>query len=211
MGDDAGDGAETRDPPRGRRLALPPGGAGFMLLAVRDILARMGWRRSMRVMVGGLVLAGWLTTGWAAEAPVVKADHVLVEKSGHRLSLYRKGELLARFPVVFGFEPTGHKQQEGDGRTPEGRYVLDYKNPRSQYYKSIHISYPNRQDIERARQRGVSPGGAIMIHGQPRGYEWAQAVTQLRNWTWGCIALRNEDMEAVWRAVDPGTPIEIKS
>lgn len=148
-------------------------------------------------------------------APVVlaapdKADRILVEKSQHRMTLYRGQRQLAVYHVVFGFNPVGHKQQEGDGRTPEGRYVLDYKKANSDYYKAIRISYPNARDRARARQRGVDPGGAIMIHGQPNGYAWAQAATQLRNWTWGCIALRNEDMEDVWQRVDVGTVIEIR-
>ncbi len=138
------------------------------------------------------------------------ADKVLVDKSNARLYLLRSGQIYRSFPVVFGGQPKGHKQQQGDERTPEGHYTLDYKNPHSSYYKSIHISYPNSADRQRARAKGVNPGGEIMIHGQKNGFGWLAAVTQKYNWTNGCIALSNADMDAVWQAVKVGTPIEIR-
>ena len=138
-----------------------------------------------------------------------KADLVRVDKGESRLFLIGKGETFASFPVVFGKNPQGHKQQQVDERTPEGRYVLDYKTAASSYYRSIHVSYPDARDQESARKRGVDPGGDIMVHGQPNGWEWLTPVLQLFNWTDGCIALRNKDMDAVWDAVDPGTPVEI--
>lgn len=139
-----------------------------------------------------------------------KADKVLVLKSENRLYLIKNRVPFATFRVVFGGNPVGHKQAQGDQRTPEGHYILDYKNPNSQFYKSIHISYPNQQDRERARQLGVDPGGDIMIHGQPNGWGWAAVVTQRFSWTEGCIALSDKDMDQVWQAVDAGTPIEIR-
>jgi len=139
-----------------------------------------------------------------------KADLVIVVKNEYRLYLIRDEKLFASFPVVFGSNPKGHKQQQGDERTPEGEYVLDYKNANSSYYKSIHISYPNDQDRENARKRGVSPGGDIMIHSQPNRWGKFSLITQLFNWTNGCIALSNSDMDAVWNAVDPGTPLQIR-
>lgn len=138
------------------------------------------------------------------------ADFVLVIKSESRLYLIREGKELASFKVAFGSNPRGHKQQQGDERTPEGRYTLDYKNANSAYYKSIHISYPNAKDRENARKRGVDPGGDIMIHGQRNGYEGFQTIAQLFNWTNGCIAVKNHEMDIVWRAVKIGTPIEIR-
>ncbi|MDF3032057.1 MAG: hypothetical protein K0R03_2615 [Moraxellaceae bacterium] len=138
------------------------------------------------------------------------ADRVLVDKSERRLYLYRKQTLLAAFPVAFGANPRGHKQQEGDERTPEGRYVLDYRKADSAYYKSIHISYPAARDIAAAKKRGVPPGGFVMIHGQRNGFGWAAFLTQRFDWTNGCIALRNADMEVVWQSVQAGTPIEIR-
>ncbi|MFW5936693.1 MAG: L,D-transpeptidase family protein, partial [Desulfosalsimonas sp.] len=113
--------------------------------------------------------------------------------------------------VALGGNPRGHKQQEGDGRTPEGLYVLDYKNPNSEFYKSIHISYPNADDRKTARELGVSPGGAIMIHGQKNGADrLSTEIIQLFNWTDGCIAVTNSAMDEIWQAVDINTPIRIK-
>jgi len=139
-----------------------------------------------------------------------KADAVLVDKSDAKLYLMKQDSKYASFQVTFGGESKGHKQQQGDERTPEGHYTLDYKNPNSSFYRSIHISYPNAQDRENARKLGVDPGGDIMIHGQANGWEWASIIAQLFNWTNGCIALKNLDMDRVWEAVDPGTPIEIR-
>jgi murein L,D-transpeptidase YafK len=139
-----------------------------------------------------------------------KADAVLVVKSERRLYLMKGDQVLETYRITLSGEPKGHKQQQGDERTPEGRYSLDHKNAQSRFYKSIHVSYPNPQDRENARKRGVSPGGDIMIHGLPNGWGWTWPVLQLFPWTDGCIALRNEDMDEVWAAVDVGTPIEIK-
>jgi len=139
-----------------------------------------------------------------------KADAVLVVKSEKRLYLMRDGVQFASFPVTFGGQPTGHKKERGDQRTPEGYYMLDYKNSNSKFYKSIHISYPNTQDRINAVQRGVDPGGDIMIHGQLNGWQWASPIVQLFSWTDGCIALSNRNMDRVWKAIEPGTPIEIR-
>jgi murein L,D-transpeptidase YafK len=138
------------------------------------------------------------------------ADKVVVDKAAHRLSLFQAGKLLASFPIALGFAPVGHKTQQGDGRTPEGQYRLTAKNAASRYYKSIRISYPNQADRAAAQRRGVNPGGDVMIHGQPNGYAWAAAATQQRDWTLGCIALTNADMDQVWSLVAAGTAIEIK-
>ena len=139
-----------------------------------------------------------------------KADAVLVVKSEKRLYLLNNGEKIFSFRVTFGDNPKGHKQKRGDERTPEGRYVLDYKNPNSKFHKSIHISYPNARDRETARLLGVDPGGDIMIHGQTNGWGWASPIVQFFPWTDGCIALTNTSMDSVWEAVAPGTPIEIR-
>ncbi|MBW2093672.1 MAG: L,D-transpeptidase family protein [Deltaproteobacteria bacterium] len=141
---------------------------------------------------------------------IEKADLVVVVKSEHRLYLKKSGKTLKEFHVVFGANPKGHKIMKGDERTPQGRYVLDYKNKHSAFYKSIHISYPNQQDRQRAKKLGVDPGGLIMIHGQKNGLGRFSVITQRFNWTDGCIALTNTDMDEVWNAVDVGIPIEIK-
>ncbi len=139
-----------------------------------------------------------------------KADFVLVEKSKSSLTLFRADKSFAVFHVVFGANPVGHKLREGDERTPEGRYTLDAKKSDSAFHKAIHISYPNERDVANANTQGVEPGGAIMVHGQKNGLGWLSAIAQLFNWTNGCIALRNDDMDQVWESVDVGTPIEIR-
>lgn len=138
-----------------------------------------------------------------------KADAVRVDKSARTLQLIAEGKPFATFDVVFGANPDGHKQQEGDERTPEGRYILDYKKADSGYYKAIHVSYPNAADVANARSRGVDPGGLIMIHGQRNGWGWWSWLTQRFDWTNGCIAVDDASMETIWQAVEPGTPIEI--
>jgi murein L,D-transpeptidase YafK len=145
----------------------------------------------------------------AAES-MQKSDAVLVVKSEKRLYLISKGERYAALPVTFGADPVGHKQQRGDEKTPEGKYMLDYKNENSKFYKSIHISYPDKNDRVIAKKTGLDPGGEIMIHGQTNGLEWASPLIQLFSWTDGCVALSNSNMDKVWAAVDPGTPIEIR-
>ena len=162
----------------------------------------------MLEMTKGTVLAillGVAATSTAAE----KADRVVVKKSVARLYLERDGKTFASFRAAFGARAKGHKQQEGDERTPEGRYVLDSKNASSAYYKAIHISYPNANDTASAKARGVDPGGLIMVHGQKNGFGWLAPLVQRFNWTEGCIAVSDQDMDIIWQAVDVGTPIEI--
>lgn len=142
-----------------------------------------------------------------AQTPAI--DSVFVDKSEARLYLIAAGERVREYPVVFGANPHGHKQREGDERTPEGKYMLDFKNPDSAFYRSIHISYPEAADRERARAAGADPGGLIMIHGQRNGRGWLGWLMQRFNWTDGCIALTNAHMREVWELVDVGTPIEI--
>ena len=139
-----------------------------------------------------------------------KAELVLVEKGARRLSLVRDGQVYLQWRISLGFDPIGHKEREGDGRTPEGRYQLDWRNPNSCCFKSLHVSYPDASDRATATARGDDPGGLIMIHGQVNGQGWLGWLNQYRDHTHGCIALRNGPMEIIWRAVDDGTPIEIR-
>jgi murein L,D-transpeptidase YafK len=140
----------------------------------------------------------------------LKADHVLVKKSERKLFLLRKGIVYETFPVVFGPRPQGPKLTEGDERTPEGNYILDYKKSPSIFYKSIHISYPNAADRERSARAGLHPGGQIMIHGHPEVDPFVGEDARYFNWTNGCIAVDNEDMDILWVAIDAGTPITIE-
>ena len=138
----------------------------------------------------------------------LSADMVIVKKSTYSLTLMKDGKEVKRYWIALGPAPKGHKQQEGDQRTPEGRYTLDYKKTNSGYYKAIHINYPNLDDIKRANELGVRPGGMIMIHGQRNSI--GNRRVQPSNWTNGCIALLNHELDEVWDAIDPGTPIVIE-
>lgn len=163
-----------------------------------------------RALASGILVLLMATVGAAAVTETSSAvDLVKVDKSERQLSLLSRGKVVAIFHVALGRNPTGHKQREGDRRTPEGRYILDFKKRDSSFFRAIHISYPNRTDARNARRLGVRPGGALMIHGQPNGLESLAAVTQRSDWTDGCIALTNEDMQQVWDLVQIPTPIEI--
>lgn len=139
-----------------------------------------------------------------------RADLVVVDKSERSLTLYRRGAALRSYRVALGPSPEGHKEREGDGKTPEGRYVIDWRNAKSSFHRSLHVSYPNARDRREARRRGVDPGGAIMVHGLPNGMAWLGSAHAASDWTLGCIAVTNEEIEEIWRVVADGTPIEIK-
>ncbi|RAZ80332.1 L,D-transpeptidase family protein [Mesorhizobium atlanticum] len=138
-----------------------------------------------------------------------KVDLVRVAKSNRQLQLIGGDKILRSYSIALGGDPVGQKHREGDERTPEGRYMLDWRNPDSVAHKSIHISYPNADDIAAAKALGVDPGGSIMIHGQPNGFGWLGRLLQMVDWTDGCIAVTNSDMDEIWTMVADGTPIEI--
>ena len=139
-----------------------------------------------------------------------KADYVVVKKAERKLYLYRGSEVLKTYRISLGKEPDGHKLRSGDSRTPEGTYTLDWRNPHSKYFRSIHISYPNTTDRYDARERGDAPGGAIMIHGQPNSWlERSRLLFHGDDWTEGCIAVQNHEILEIWEAVEDGTTIEI--
>ena len=142
-------------------------------------------------------------------ASFATADRVVVRKSERTLWLYRNGEALKSYRVSLGLSPSGPKEREGDFRTPEGRYVLTRRNPQSDFFLSIQVSYPGPQDLEAARRNGVRPGGAIMIHGLPNIPRYPRERYLSSDWTDGCIALSNEDMLEVWLLTRNDTPIEI--
>ncbi|PCM44187.1 L,D-transpeptidase family protein [Marinobacter sp. ANT_B65] len=134
---------------------------------------------------------------------------VLVKKGQRRLYLMNGEEVIRSYRISLGDNPEGHKLFEGDQRTPEGDYTLDWRNSGSSFYKSIHISYPSKKDREMAENWGLNPGGSIMIHGLPNGSEdMAFAYTGL-DWTNGCIAVNNQEMDEIWQLVNDGTPIRI--
>ena len=142
-----------------------------------------------------------------ANEPV--ADFVLVDKSDRTLTLYSAGQPIGTITgIQLGDAPEGHKQFEGDERTPEGRYTIHTRNPRSAYYLSLRIDYPNAADRAFAASQGLSPGGDIFIHGQPNGIPVDDRMEG--DWTDGCIAVSNAEIAILWDAIVDGTPIEIK-
>jgi murein L,D-transpeptidase YafK len=163
-------------------------------------------RRAALALTGGALLAGC-----AAQPPApavisrARADHVVVGKSSRSMYLMRNGTAFRKYRVALGFAPDGHKTRDSDGRTPEGQYWIDRRNPRSAFFLSLGISYPNEADVARARMMGVNPGGNIFIHGEPNDGRFARGT----DWTAGCIAVSNQEMEEVWATVPTGIPITI--
>ncbi|MDD3591400.1 MAG: L,D-transpeptidase family protein [Sulfurovum sp.] len=139
-------------------------------------------------------------------------DHIIVEKTERKMYLYKGNETVGVLPVSLGKNPVGHKQQQGDNRTPEGEFFIHRKLCSPKYYRSLCISYPRPEDIENAQKRGVKPGGDITIHAQPK---WnadgkQDAYTLSQNWTQGCVAVTNSVMEELWYAVREGVPVTIR-
>lgn len=146
----------------------------------------------------------------ALAAENVSVDKVLIEKKARRLTLLSKGEAIKTYKMALGGNPVGTKEREGDGKTPEGIYTIDSRNRNSQYHLSLHISYPNDRDRKRARELGASPGGDIMIHGIRNGLGWVGRFHAWLDWTQGCIAVTNSEIEEIARLVPNGTTVEIR-
>jgi len=163
--------------------------------------------RKLSIVVTSLIL---LSQGSLQAGGFPVAERVLVDKSDRKLHLIREGEAFRTFDIALGMRPSGDKKFEGDFKTPEGTYILDMRNPRSEFFLSIHVSYPNSQDIREARAQGLDPGGAIMIHGQPNTPTRSEAYYRTQNWTNGCIAVSNSDMIDIWLMTGNNTPIEIR-
>lgn len=164
---------------------VPPGGAGQGLAATG---AAMG-------------------SGLSATVPV--ADRILVRKSERRLYVMRRGEVLRSYRIALGLQPDGPKERAGDFRTPEGSYLLTRRNPRSEYFLSIQVSYPNDDDVRRARHQHVDPGGSIMLHGLPNNLRHPPEYYATADWTDGCIAMSDSDMVELWMMTQDNTPIDI--
>ncbi len=164
-------------------------------------------KRAARLAPLALLLAVG-ASGEAAPLVIPEVDHIVVAKAARTLTLHdAEGRVIHTIHgIQLGDAPQGHKQFQGDERTPEGRYTIDYANPNSSYHLSLHISYPNAADRAFAQEHGRDPGGLIFIHGQPN---WLVGGRMPGDWTDGCIALADEEMEALWAAVPDGTPIEI--
>jgi murein L,D-transpeptidase YafK len=158
-----------------------------------------------------LVFVTLLALGLASCAPSKfktyngpEVTRIIIFKDQHLMHLMHNEKALKSYNVGFGFAPKGHKEFEGDGRTPEGSYLIDRRNPNSEFHLSLGISYPNVNDVAKAREMGKSPGGDIFIHGRPRKY-----ASGGRDWTAGCIAVTNGEMEDIYAMVRDGTPISI--
>lgn len=137
-------------------------------------------------------------------------DRIVVEKSSRKLAVFRDGNKLKSYRVALGRNPVGAKEQEGDMKTPEGVYKIDSRNPQSDYHLALHVSYPSDENTVRAAERGVNAGFDIMIHGIANGGGWIGAFHRLHDWTAGCIALTDEEIEELYRVTPDGTPIEIR-
>jgi len=173
-------------------------------------------RRSLGALFGGFLIVGSASLcgllasarpAWADQLSA--ADHVVVRKAEHKLYLYHGDRLLGSYRIALGLNPNGQKEREHDFRTPEGRYNLARRNTRSDYFLSIQVSYPNKEDERRARKNGWAPGGSIMIHGLPNTPRHPPAYYSSTDWTDGCIALSNSDMVEVWMLTQDNIPIDI--
>ena len=145
----------------------------------------------------------------SAVPPQQLADRVIVRKSERRMYLMHGETVLRSYRVALGLNPVGPKEQEGDSRTPEGHYLLTRRNPRSEYFLSIQVSYPNDRDMQRARRNRLSPGGSVMIHGLPNELRREPTYYEKRDWTDGCIAVSDSDMLEIWLMTPTDTPIDI--
>jgi murein L,D-transpeptidase YafK len=157
---------------------------------------------------GSLPSSALVSSGVESVLPL--ADRVVVLKGERKLQLLHKGAVLRTFKIALGLRPEGHKEFEGDFRTPEGQYRLTRRNPNSEYFLSIQVDYPNERDVARARKQGLRPGGSIMIHGQPNVPRKPRDYYTNVDWTEGCIAVSNSDMVEIWLMTPPDTPIEIQ-
>ena len=142
--------------------------------------------------------------------PQAAVDHIVVMKAARTMKLYSGATLVKEYKVALGTNPIGPKRQQGDHRTPEGAYIISGRNPHSQFHRSLRISYPNAADREWARLHKVNPGGDIMIHGLPPAYAYLGPLHRQYDWTWGCIAVTDQEIEEIWGLVKVGTKVEIR-
>jgi len=149
-------------------------------------------------------------TSRIAAQPTTNVDRILIEKSNRTLTLMDGEKIVKTYKVALGGQPVGAKDRQGDHKTPEGVYSVDAKKANSQFYKALHISYPNQTDREHARKLGVSPGGEVEIHGLGAKWGWIGAKHRLTDWTDGCVAVTNEEIDEIYPQIKVGTPVEIR-
>lgn len=162
----------------------------------------------MRRLFLAAVAASLSTASATTPAPAL-ADRIVVHKAKREMLLLRDGIILKSYKIALGTAPVGPKQRQGDHKTPEGLFTIDSRNPHSKYHKGLHISYPGAAHRERARRSGYDPGGAIMIHGLPNGWGFIGKAHRLRDWTDGCVAVTDQEIDEIWNLVPNGTPVEI--
>lgn len=188
----------------------PVAGAGQFVLGqkpARSAIYSMHNAMFTRLLVGGLLCAVFSFNSHASLSEA--ADKIVVNKSKRELLLFQGQKLIRSYRVALGRAPVGPKESEGDGKTPEGVYKINGKYAQSAYHMALRVSYPNTKDREHAQRRGLAPGGDIMIHGLPSGYGLIGAAHRLKDWTEGCIAVTNAEIEEIWRLVTNGTTIQI--
>jgi murein L,D-transpeptidase YafK len=138
-----------------------------------------------------------------------QADHIIIEKSTHTITIYDHASILGKYKVALGRGGVGPKVQQGDHKTPEGQYTVDSRNAHSAFHLALHLSYPNAQDRARAAQSNLNPGGSIEIHGLPPRFAWLGRLANSVDWTDGCIAVTDKEIEEIWRIVPNGTRVDI--
>ncbi len=164
--------------------------------------------KRMRLAVAALLVLAAAAPAAAGRLPI--ADKVVVLKSQRKLLLFKDGVVIKSYPIALGPNPVGHKRSRGDGRTPEGLYVIDRRDPDSHFHRALHISYPNLLDLRLAREKGVPAGGSILIHGLPPGFGPFGEDEPMIDWTDGCIAVTNKAIDEIWDSVRDGTIIDIR-
>lgn len=177
---------------------------GFMRPIVRPGIP---WKGAARLFVFGCLLG--VAQAQQASLPV-KADSIVIFKKSHVMQLMFAGKVIKTYKVALGRGGLAPKEREGDARTPEGRYFVDSRNAASHYHRALHISCPNSEDRARAARMHAAPGGAVMIHGLPNGMGWVGATHRLYDWTLGCVAVTDQEIDEIWDMVPVGTPVEIR-
>jgi murein L,D-transpeptidase YafK len=180
-------------------------------LVVRNACSELAFRFGAFAAILPLLGLLCVSQSVALASPAsVTADRIVIEKSARTMKLMHGNDVIKTYKVALGAQPTGAKDRQGDHKTPEGIYTVDAKKPHSLYHMALHISYPSAADRERAKQLGVSPGGDVEIHGLPDAYARLGAAHRREDWTDGCIALTDQEIEEIWPRVAVGTVVEIR-
>lgn len=176
-------------------------------------MTRLFQNRKRMLCFASVFVLAWISVGAASQLAAqtaTKVDRIVIEKKKRTLTLMAGAKILKTYKVALGGQPIGAKDRQGDHKTPEGMYSVDAKNPNSQFYKALHISYPNQTDRANARKLGVSSGGDVEIHGLGAKWGWIGAKHRLTDWTDGCIAVTNEEIDEIYPQIKLGTPVEIR-